>query len=114
MNVHKNALLTPIGREIMVRRVITGQTPKAVATAFWVCVKTISKRIARFQAESAAGLVDRSWAYRKVFPHPICNGIAVCPVPSICVAEVEAIRAAWPGGIHSYAEATTPATSAQI
>ncbi len=60
MDIHKNAPLTPAGREIMVCRVMAGQTPKAVATAFGVCVKTVHKWVARFQAEGSAGLVDRS------------------------------------------------------
>ena len=60
MDVHKNALLTPAGREIMVRRVLAGQTPKAVATAFGVCVKTVNKWLKRFCCDGAAGLVDRS------------------------------------------------------
>jgi transposase InsO family protein len=60
MDVHRNAPLTPSGREILVRRVIAGQTSKAVATAFGVCVKTVNKWVARFRAEGAAGLIDRS------------------------------------------------------
>ena len=31
MNVHKNARLTPRGRERIVRQVASGQTPEAVA-----------------------------------------------------------------------------------
>ena len=31
MNVHKNARLTPLGRERIVRQVESGQTPEAVA-----------------------------------------------------------------------------------
>ena len=60
MDVHENAPLTPAGREIMVGRVIAGQTTKAVAASFGVCVKTVNKWVKRFQAEGAAGLVDRS------------------------------------------------------
>ena len=30
MNIHKNACLTPIGRERLVLAVLSGQTPKAV------------------------------------------------------------------------------------
>jgi transposase InsO family protein len=60
MDVHKNAPLTPAGRELMVRRVLLGQTPKAVATAFGVCPKTVNKWVVRFRAEGAAGLLDRS------------------------------------------------------
>ena len=42
----------------MVRRVIAGQTPKAVAAAFGVCVKTVNKWVTRLRAEGAAGLID--------------------------------------------------------
>ena len=61
MDIHQNARLTPHGRAELVRRVLVrGQTPKAVATALGVNVKTVSKWCERFQAEGAAGLVDRS------------------------------------------------------
>ena len=61
MGIHKNAPLTPSGREVLVRRVVEdGQTPKAVATAFGVCVKTVHKWVARFRSEGPAGLADRS------------------------------------------------------
>ena len=34
MDVHKNARLTPAGREVMVRRVVEGgQTPQAISQA---------------------------------------------------------------------------------
>ena len=43
MNVHKNAKLTPRFRAEIVRRVLEeGQTPKAVATAFGVCERTVA------------------------------------------------------------------------
>src|SRR5579863_3575122 len=61
MDVHKNARLTPAGREIMVRRVVEGgQTPKAIATAVGVCPHTVRKWVRRFRAEGLAGLQDRS------------------------------------------------------
>lgn len=61
MNVHKNAKLTAAGRADLVRRVLEGgQLPKAVATAFGVDPKTVSKWVARFVAEGPAGLEDRS------------------------------------------------------
>jgi transposase InsO family protein len=61
MGIHKNAPLTPAGREILVRRVVDeGHTPMAVATAMGVCVRTVRKWVERFQAEGIAGLVDRS------------------------------------------------------
>jgi transposase InsO family protein len=60
MNVHKNARLTPRGRAELVRRVGAGQTPKAVATAFGVTVKTVCKWVDRHRAEGPAGLADRT------------------------------------------------------
>lgn len=61
MNVHQNARLTPRSRAELVRRVLVeGQSRKAVAEAFGVCLKTTSKWIRRFLAEGEAGLSDRS------------------------------------------------------
>ena len=79
MDVHKNAPLTPAGRATMVRRVLAGQTPKAVATAFGVCAKTVRKWVARFQAEGAGGLVDRSSRPHRLHrptPQPVADRIA--------------------------------------
>ncbi len=51
MDIHKNARLTPHSRADLVGRVLEdAQTPKAVATAFGVCAKTVSKWVARFHA----------------------------------------------------------------
>ena len=33
MNIHKNARLTPIGRERLVQAILSGQTPEAAAHA---------------------------------------------------------------------------------
>ena len=67
MDVHKNARLTFHGRDTMVRRVLeAGQTPKAVATAFGVCPKTVRKWVARYQAEGPEGLHDRSSRPRRL------------------------------------------------
>lgn len=61
MGIHKNAVLTPTGREILVRRVLDeGQTPMAVATAMGVCVRTVRKWVRRFQTDGVAGLQDHS------------------------------------------------------
>ena len=60
MGVHKNARLTPAGREVLVRRVWEGQKPPAVAEAMGVSVPTVRKWVRRFQSEGAAGLQDRS------------------------------------------------------
>src|SRR6202007_437827 len=60
MNMHKNARLTPRGRERIVREVESGQTPEAVAEGAGVCPRTIRKWVARYRAEGVAGLHDRS------------------------------------------------------
>lgn len=83
MNVHKNARLTPHSRAELVRRVLDqGQSAKAVATAFGVDAKTVAKWVARFKAEGAAGLSDRSSR-----PHRLYR-----PTPTWTVDQVIALR----------------------
>jgi cytochrome bd ubiquinol oxidase subunit I len=60
MNIHKNARLTPIGRERLVGLVESGQTPETAARRAGVCPRTVRKWLARFRAEGVAGLQDRS------------------------------------------------------
>lgn len=60
MNVHKNARLTPRGRERIVELDASGQAPKAIAKAVGVCPRTASKWIKRYRREGLSGLVDRS------------------------------------------------------
>ncbi|QCO14191.1 IS481 family transposase [Azospirillum brasilense] len=61
MDIHKNAALTPRGREIAVRRVLEGgETRSSVATELRVSPGTISKWCRRYKAEGVAGLHDRS------------------------------------------------------
>ena len=60
MNVHKNARLTPHGRERIVRQVESGQTLKAVGEAAGVCPRTVRKWVSRYRSEGLAGLRDRS------------------------------------------------------
>ena len=62
MNIHKNARLTPRGRERIVRLIESGQTPKAVAEAAGVCTRTVRKWLARFRREGRAGPENRSSA----------------------------------------------------
>jgi transposase InsO family protein len=67
MNVHKNARLTPFGRERHVKGIIEGVcTPAAASAAAGVSVRTIYKWLARFKKEGRAGLCDRSSRPRKV------------------------------------------------
>src|SRR5262244_2640567 len=60
MNMHKNARLTPRGRERIVRQVASGQTPEAVAEAVGVCPRPVRKWIDRYRREGLAGSPTRS------------------------------------------------------
>jgi len=82
MNVHKNARLTPIGRERIVRQVESGQTPKAVAEAAGVCPRTVRKWVERYRCNGLAGLKDRSSR-----PHRLYG-----PTPSSVIEQVERLR----------------------
>jgi hypothetical protein len=76
MDIHKNARLTPLGRERMVNMVLSGQTPKAVSEAVCVCPRR------RFEAEGLAGLQDRSSRPERLRQ----------PTPQITVDRIEALR----------------------
>ena len=80
MGIHKNAPLTPAGRETLVRRVLEqGQTPMAVATAMGVCISTVRKWVERFRAEGLSGLQDRTSRPRRSpqqTPAPIAEQVA--------------------------------------
>jgi transposase-like protein len=55
MNIHKNARLTPLGRERTVRAVLEGgQTPQAAARAAGVCPATVRKWVRRYVTGSSA------------------------------------------------------------
>lgn len=82
MNAHKNARLTLHSRAELVRRVLKGQYPKAVATAFGVDAKTVAKWVRRFEMEEPAGLADRSSR-----PHKLYR-----PTPTETVAQIIALR----------------------
>ena len=82
MNIHKNARLTPFGRERIVVQVLSGQTPEAAARAAGVCPRTVRKWVARYQSEGRAGLADRSSR-----PHRLYR-----PTPAAIVEQVEALR----------------------
>jgi transposase InsO family protein len=82
MNIHKNARLTPLGRERLVRAVLAGQTPQAAARAAGVCSHTVRKWVERFETEGLAGLQDRSSRPRNLHR----------PTPPACVDEIVALR----------------------
>src|SRR5262245_18627631 len=83
MDTHKNARLTPKGREQMVRAVVDrGLSKAAAARQFNTTPKTLAKWVERFRAQGTDGLHDRSSR-----PHssPSRTGLATC-------AEVEVLR----------------------
>ena len=82
MNIHKNARLTPLGRERLVEAVLSGQTPKATARAAGVCPRTARKWVERFKAEGLAGLMDRSSRPQRLYR----------PTPLVIVEQVESLR----------------------
>ena len=82
MNVHKNARLTPHGRERIIRQVESGQTPKAVGEAAGVCPRSRSQMGFRYRSEGLGGLRDCSSR-----PHRLHR-----PTPLAVIAEVERLR----------------------
>ncbi|MDA1097926.1 MAG: IS481 family transposase [Proteobacteria bacterium] len=60
MNMHKNARLTPKGRELLIVRLERGEHPEDVACAMGVSVRTVYKWRLRYQKEGLSGLQDRS------------------------------------------------------
>jgi transposase-like protein len=83
MDTHKNASLTPEGREAMARSVIEGGLSKAAAARqFNTTSNTVAKWVDRFRADGVAGLQDRS-SRPRTSPSQAA--------PAIC-ARVEALR----------------------
>jgi transposase InsO family protein len=105
MNIHKNARLTPSGRERIVRQVASGQTPEAVAEAVGVCPRTVRKWVERYQREGLLGLHDRSSR-----PHRLYR-----PTPAVVVEQVEALRRQrWTGKQIAAELGISPATVSRI
>ena len=83
MDTHKNARLTPKGREEMVRAVVDrGMTKAAAARQFNTTPKTVGKWVDRFLAEGVGGLRDRS-------SRPLSSPVQI--PPATCDA-VESLR----------------------
>jgi transposase InsO family protein len=105
MNVHKNARLTPRGRERIVRQVESGQTPKAVAEAAGVCPRTVRKWVDRYRREGVAGLQDRSSRPRRLR----------LLTPAATVAEIERLRRQrWTGKQIAMQVGVSPATVSRV
>lgn len=105
MNMHENARLTPYGRELLVRHIVSGQTPEAAARAAGVCPRTARKWLARFLAEGVEGLKDRSSR-----PHRLRE-----PTPQEIVDKVEVLRRQrWTGKQIAAELSISPATVSRI
>jgi len=106
MNSHKNAPLTPKGREAMVRSVVGGGLSQAdAAYQFNTTPKTVAKWVKRFRAEGVDGLRDRSSR-----PHSLPSQTA----PATCTV-IEALRRQRHTGKQIAAETgISPATVSRI
>ena len=105
MDIHKNARLTVHGRERIVRQVMSGQTPKAVALAAGVCPRTIRKWVTRYRAEGFAGLRDRSSRPRRLRR----------PTPQKVVQKIEQLRRQrWTGKQIAAETRVSPATVSRV
>ena len=105
MNMHKNARLTPRGRERIVRQVESGQRPEAVAEAAGVCPRTVRKWVVRYCREGLAGLQDRSSR-----PHRLRK-----PTPQAVIEEIERLRRQrWTGKQIAAETAVSAATVSRV
>ena len=105
MNVHKNARLTPLGRERIVRQVASGQTPEAVAETAGVCPRTVRKWVDRYRCEGSVGLQDRSSR-----PHRLRR-----PTPQAVVDQIEKLRRQrWTGKQIAAETGVSPATVSRV
>lgn len=105
MNMHKNARLTPLGRERIVRQVESGQTPQAAARAAGVCPRTVRKWADRYRHEGLAGLQDRSSR-----PHRLRQ-----PTPQVMIEEIERLRRQrWTGKQIAVQVGVSPATVSRV
>ncbi len=106
MDIHKNARLTPLLREELARKILfQGVTLNSAAAEFKVSSKTAAKWAVRYQAQGAAGLLDRSSR-----PHRLR-----CPTPSQQVGQVEQLRRLrWPACRIAQATSLSPATVSRI
>ena len=105
MNIHKNARLTPRGRERIVMQVLSGQTPKAVALAAGVCPRTVRKWVERFKTEGVEGFEDRSSRPLRLYR----------PTPRAIVEQVEGLRRQrWPGKQIAAELGVSPATVSRV
>ena len=105
MNVHKNARLTPLGRERIVRQVASGQTPKAVGAS--------RRRLPADGAQMGRALSSRrpgGTAGSQSRPHRLHR-----PTPQAIVEQVERLRRQrWTGKQIAAEIGVSPATVSRI
>ena len=82
MDIHKNARLTPRGRERLAKMVLSGQTPQAASEAAGVCPRTVRKWVDRYNSEGVAGLQDRSSRPQRLHR----------PTPQPAIERIESLR----------------------
>ena len=106
LDTHKNAPLTPKGREAMVRCVVEGGLSKAAAARqFNTTSKTVAKWVERFRADGVDGLRDRS-------SRPL--SLPSQTAPATCAA-IEALRRQRYTGKHIATEVgVSPATVSRV
>ena len=105
MDIHKNARLTPHGRERLAKMIVSGQTPQAASEAVGVCPRTGRKWADRFRQEGLAGLQDRNSR-----PHRLYR-----PTPQAVIDRIESLRRQRRPGKEIAAEAgVSPATVSRV
>jgi transposase InsO family protein len=82
MDIHKNARLTPLGRERLVQMVRGGQTPQAASEGAGGCPRTVRKWLNRYNTEGLAGLQDRSSRPQRLYR----------PTPQLVIDRIESLR----------------------
>ena len=106
MNSHKNARLTPKGREAMVGAVVNDGVSKAVAARlFHTTPKTVGKWVGRFKAQGVDGLRDR-------FSRPLCSPRQTAAATCAAVAALR--RERLPGRQIAAELGLSPATVSRI
>lgn len=105
MDIHKNARLTPHGRERLAKLILSGQTPEAASPAAGVCPRTGRKWRDRFKQEGPAGLGDRSSR-----PHRLRK-----PTPPEVIERIESLRRQrMPGKEIATTVGVSPATVSRV
>jgi transposase InsO family protein len=105
MDIHKNARLTPHGRERLAKMIVGGQTPQAASEAAGVCPRTGRKWRDRFEHEGLAGLHDRSSR-----PHRLRQ-----PTPPEVIERIASLRRQrMPGNEIAATVGVSPATVSRV